>query len=227
MTEDQRRSRLIEWIEIIMKDVQGLLLDQFIFCELQKIVRENPRFAQSPGLFTQWMASGFAQASAVGIRRHAKYSEKDKKNDKTNISLMRFLTEVKNDHKLISRQYYLELYKPANAPIIIGERDFDKVAGVGVDYLPQDRIEKHIDELKSAVDAVETYVDRRIAHNDRRASDIPTFGDLSAALATMEKLVMLYVRLLKGPSYDRLLPIIPYDWTAIFRFVWLKPDDSD
>jgi len=52
MTIDQRRLRLIGWIEIIKKDVQGLLLDQFIFYELQKIVRENPRFAESPGLFT-------------------------------------------------------------------------------------------------------------------------------------------------------------------------------
>lgn len=224
MTIDQRRLRLINWLDVITHDVQWLLIDQFIFYELQKIVRQNPRFAECDGLFTRWMASGFAQASALGIRRHAKYKEQ---RDKTNISLLRFLTEVKNYPKLISRQFYLELYKAQNAPIIIGENDFNALAGVGVDYLPQPVVEKHIDELKTAVSSVETYVDRRIAHHDRRGADIPTFGDISAALATMEKLVLLYVRLLKGPSLDKLLPTFQYDWTAIFLFPWLNPDRSD
>jgi hypothetical protein len=224
MTIDQRRLRLIGWLDVITNDVQWLLIDQCIFYELQKIVRQNPRFAESPGLFTRWMASGFAQASALGIRRHVKYKEK---RDKTNISLLRLLTEVKTYPKLISRQYYLELYKAQNAPIIIGENDFNALAGVGVNYLPTSLIETHIDELKSAADAVETYVDRRIAHHDRRATDIPTFGELSAALATMEKLVLLYVRLLQGPSTDKLLPTFSYDWTSIFRFAWLNPDHSD
>jgi hypothetical protein len=223
MTIDQRRLQLIGWIEIIKKDVEGLVLDQYIFYELQKIVRENPRFAESPGLFTRWMASGFAQASAVGIRRQARYD----KRYPDNISLLRFLNEVKDNPDLITRQYYLELYKAKNAPVIIGENDFNTLAGAGNDQLPPARIDKHIDELKSAADAVAIYVNRRIAHHDERVATIPTFGDLSAALATMEKLVLLYVRLLKGDATMQLLPTFSYDWTSIFRFAWLNPDHSD
>jgi hypothetical protein len=223
MTLDQRRARLSDWIEIIKSDVQGLLLDQFIFYELQKIVRDNPRFTESPGLFTRWMASGFAQASAVGIRRQARYD----KRYEDNICLKRFLVEIKNHPELITRQSYLDLYKAQNAPIELGEADFDKVAGVGNDQLPQALIVMHIDELKNASDAVATYVNRRIAHHDGRGAVIPTFGDLKAALATMEKLALLYLRLVQGPMWDHLLPTFGYDWTAIFRFPWLNPDHSD
>lgn len=220
MTMDERRSRLIAWLEVITKDLQDLLLDQFIFRELQKIVQQNPRFAESPGLFTQWMASNFAQATAVGIRRHAKM-------DKTSISLLRFLTEVKTYPDLISRQYYIGLYEAANAPIHMGENDFDDLAGVSKDYLPSSLIDQQIDDLKKSVHAVEKYVDKRIAHYDTKAPLIPTFGDLSDALATMERIVILYTRLLTGKGYSRLLPTIQFDWTSIFHFPWLEPDDFD
>jgi hypothetical protein len=70
---------------------------------------------------------------ALGIRRRVKYKEE---RDKKNISLLRFLTEVKKYPELISRQYYLELYKAKNAPLVLGEGDFDKLAGPGNAYLP-------------------------------------------------------------------------------------------
>src|SRR5262245_20815809 len=220
-TIDERRSRLIEWLEIITKDLQDLLLDQFIFRELQKIVQQNPQFARSPGLFTQWMASGFAQATAVGIRRHAK-------KDESSISLMRFLIKVKNSPELITRQYYIELYQAYGAPIHIGQNDFDDIAGAGNDRLPTSLIEQHIDDLQRSVHAVEKYVDKRIAHYDIKApvGPTPTFADLSAALATIGELVILYVRLLTGKGRSRLLPTIQFDWTSIFCFAWIDQSNS-
>jgi hypothetical protein len=109
MTEEERRSRLIDWLEIIKNDVQDLLLDQYIFRELQHTIEQNPLFNESPGLFTQWMASGFAQATAVGIRRQAKLN-------RDSISLSRFLNEIKHYPSLISRQYYIGLYQARKCP---------------------------------------------------------------------------------------------------------------
>jgi hypothetical protein len=172
------------------------------------------------------MASGFAQASAVGIRRHVKYKEY-RKSDEDSVSLLRFLTEVKNHPDLITRQYYLDLYKAQNAYIEIGEKDFDNVAGVGNDRLPKARIVEHINELKGSARKVEKYVDKRVAHYDQKPPVIPTFGELKAALATMEKLTMLYLRLLQGPIYDQLLPIMQFDWKSIFYFAWLEPTRFD
>ena len=59
MTENERRTRLIGWLEVIYKDVQDLVIDNYLFWELQAIVRNNPRMRECSGLFTQWMASSF------------------------------------------------------------------------------------------------------------------------------------------------------------------------
>jgi AbiU2 len=217
MNESERRARLIEWLEIILKEVQDLLLDDHIFWEFQKLVEANPKFKQSPGLFTQWMASSFIQATATGVRRQAKINDES-------ISLARFLAEVERYPNLVSRAHYMSLHDGKESRHVeIGKHDFDTVAGAGAAHLSTDLIRQHIAKLKTAVDGIEHYVDRRIAHYDKRglAKPTPTFVELTDALATLEKLVILYWRLLKGASYTNLLPTILFDWQQIFRFVWV------
>jgi hypothetical protein len=217
MTEAERRARLIQWLEVILKDVQDLLLDDHIFWEFQKVVAANPNFLKSPGLFTQWMASAFIQATATGVRRQAKVND-------DSISLARFLAKVEKYPDLVSRAHYIGLYTGMEAwHIEIGEHDFDNVAGAGAATLPTDLIRQHIADLKAAVDGIEHYVDRRVAHYDKRglAKPTPTFADQTGALLTLERIVILYWRLLKGASYTTLLPTIQFDWQQIFRFVWL------
>ena len=217
MTEAERRERLIQWLEVILKDVQDLLLDDHIFWEFQRLVEANPKFAESPGLFTQWMASAFIQATATGVRRQAKVSD-------DSISLARFLAEVEKYPNLVSRAHYMSLYAGKDQwHIEIGEHDFDNIAGASAVEVPKALVRQHIADLKKAVDGIEHYVDRRVAHYDKRglAKPTPTFADLSEALATLERIVILYWRLLKGGSYTTLLPTILFDWQQIFRFLWL------
>ena len=217
MTEEERRARLIQWLDVIFKDVQDLLLDNHIFWEFQKLVDANPKFKESPGLFTQWMASSFIQATATGVRRQAKIND-------DSISLARFQAEIEKYPNLVSRAHYMSLYAGREPRHVkIGERDFDSLAGAGAAHLPIDLIRQHIVDLKTALDGIEHYVDRRVAHYDKRglAKPTPTFADLTDALATLERLVILYWRLLKGASYTNLLPTILFDWQQIFRFVWL------
>jgi hypothetical protein len=73
-----------------------------------------------------------------------------------------------------------------------------------------------------AVEKIEHYVDRRVAHYDKRdlARPVPKFVELTDALKALERIVILYWRLLKGPSFSTILPAILYDWKDIFRFVW-------
>jgi len=108
----------------------------------------------------------------------------------------------------------------------IGEKDFDRVAGQGSEHIPVVLIQQQLDEIKQAVSSVEKHADRRIAHYDRRqpARPFPTFGDLTAAIKALEKIVILYWRLLKGPSMSTMLPTIMFDWKDIFRFVWEPPE---
>ena len=216
MDESARRDRLVDWLEVVSRDVQDLLLDDHIFWELQEIVRRNPRFSTASGLFTQWMATAFVQATAVGVRRQAKA-------DGDSVSLKRFLLEVQKCPSLVSREHYVSLFEGEHPDLIeAGQSDFDDIAGKGEPHLPSTIVSAHLCELDSAVKGIEHYVDRRIAHDDKRglAQPTPTFGDLSAALKAIEQLVILYSQLLKGESRTTLLPTIQCDWQNIFRFVW-------
>src|SRR5262245_17028300 len=130
MTEVERRARLITWLSSIYEDVQDLLVDDHIFWALQNVVVANPAFKNSSGLFTQWMASSFVQATAAGVRRQAK-------SDENSISLKRFLIEVQNYPSLVSRSHYMSLYAGQEAWLVeIGEHDFDGVAGAGTTAVP-------------------------------------------------------------------------------------------
>jgi hypothetical protein len=216
MDETERRDRLIQWLEVIFSDVQDLLLDDHVFWELQDIVRNNPQFAQASGLFTQWMASTFVQAAAVGVRRQAK-------SDDDSVSLKRFLLEIRKFPSLVSREHYISLFEGEDACLIeAGHREFDSVAGEGGPYVSGVLVEEQLRELDGVVKDIEHYVDRRIAHYDKRglARPTPTFADLSSALKTIEKLVILYWQLLKGDAIT-ILPTIQYDWKDIFRFPWM------
>src|SRR5262245_43519998 len=220
MNEAQRRERLESWLEIVKSDVQDLLLDEYLFCQLQEIVEANSKFRELPCLFAQLMASSFIQATAVGVRRQAKA-------DSDGISLKRFLREVRDFPRLVSRDRYMRLYNGSPEWLrATGEEHFDRLAGQGVNELPRDLLDTQLDELDDAVGTIEHYVDRRIAHYDQRgvARAIPTFAELAAALKALENLVLFYWVLLKGASMTTLLPTIQYDWKDIFAFAWAPPD---
>jgi hypothetical protein len=60
MTEAERRDRLISWLEEIKRGVEQLKVSEYLFWELQEIVRQNDNFRDASGLFTRWIADGFS-----------------------------------------------------------------------------------------------------------------------------------------------------------------------
>lgn len=220
MTEVERRERLISWLETIYSDVQDLIVDDHLFWCLQGIVGANPRFKDTPGRFTQWIAASYVQSTAVGVRRQAKDREDA-------VSLRRFLKEVRKYPQLVSRNHYLSLYTGKEPWLIkAGEDDFNRVAGVGSQVVPLGLVDQQLAELDNAIAGIEHYVDRRIAHYDPRglARPVPTFKDLGNALHTLEGILSLYSRLLRGHG-GPMLPRILDDWQKVFRFAW-SPLDS-
>src|ERR1043166_2973664 len=108
-------------------------------------------------------------------------------------------------------------------------RTFDRLAGAGRAYILLAVAAEHLHELTQAVGAIEPYVDRRIAHYDKRGigQPMPTFADLTAALETLEKIVIFYGQFLKRPAMPTMLPTLQFDWQEIFRFPWSPlPHDS-
>jgi hypothetical protein len=218
MTEAERRDRMIRWLDEIKREVEQILVSEYLFWELQKIVIENDKFRDVSGLFTRWIADGFRQSSMMAVRRQVKIND-------NSISLRGFLEETKKFPEMVSRQHYISLYAGQESYVVqMGEQDFDNVAGAGADRLPANLLAQQIAELSRSAETIEAYADRRVAHFDRRepARPFPTFDDLTAAIKVQEKLVILYWRLLKGSNITTLLPTIIFDWQDVFRFAW-KP----
>lgn len=227
MTEEERRKRLIDWLDVIYKDVQDVLVDDHVFWEVQAIFKTNLRLSNTPSIFNRWMATGFIQSAALGVRRQA---DKDKKC----VSLHRFLMEVKQFPVLLSRDYVIAVYRDSNLPNEVAEKlansDYDRLVGHGLSQPNPDQVQAEIDELLTKTDQIHHYVDRRAAHYDERGVQkaMPTFNDLTECLTMFERVIKKYKILATGTGLRTLLPVFQYDWKAIFYFPWLgQPETPD
>ena len=221
MTETERRSRLIGWLEIIYKDVQDVVVDAHVFWEIQKMFETNSRLLQTPSIVNSWMASGFAQSAALGVRRQA-----DNRQD--SVSLHRFLFELQKDPLLASRQHYISLFENPDIFGSLPDGQYDRL--VGKDRPNPDPLEMkaEIRELIAKTDKIKHYVDKRVAHYDQIGlQKAPTFNDLTDCLTLFERLIKKYKPLLTGANITNLLPTFQYDWKAVFKFPWLADPSTE
>jgi len=221
-TEENRRARAIEWLEIIFKDVQDLIVDHHIFWAVQDIIKANKTLANTPSHFYQWMATNFIASAAIAVRRQAD-------SDKQAVSLRRLLEELQTYPQLFSRQYHTSLYTNPGMPKDYPDASYDRIVGKGRSELDPAAIQKEIDELTAKTEAIRHYVDRKIAHYDPRrlTQAVPTFNDLEDAIHYLDKLVCRYNLIIKATWMDTLMPTFQYDWQEIFTVPWMDTPGGD
>ncbi len=215
-TMNQRRTRAMDWLEIIYKDVQDVLVDHHIFWEVQTMIKANEQLKATPSHFFQWMGTNFIASAAVAVRRQADA-------DARAVSLRRLLEELKKYPDLFSRAYHTGLYG-AQFPAGYADGCYDRIVGKGCAVLDAAAINGEIQLLIAKTDAIKHYVDRRVAHYDSRGitQAKPTFNDLDDCLKYLEHLVKRYQLLMKATSLSQLLPAFQYDWQKIFRIPWIE-----
>ena len=100
--EDSELRKWGEWLRTIHGDVRSLLLSRDIFWEVQSLIGANAWLQRQPGLFNHWLATNYAVAASLGIRRQLD-------RDCRSISLVRLLTDVKQTVQarpdILSRAY--------------------------------------------------------------------------------------------------------------------------
>jgi hypothetical protein len=70
---------------------------------------------------------------------------------------------------------------------------------------------------------VRKYVDRHLAHHDRDPlSELPTFAELNAAVDGLGDLFQRYAALLTNSHWVTLVPVVQYNWLAVFLEPWIK-----
>jgi hypothetical protein len=218
MTPEQRRSRLVKWLDIIVEDAVEAITNRGIFWEVQDIIQNNPQLQKSSSAFRQWMFSTFVHSSALAVRRQVD-------RDTNSVSLLRFLTEVREHPDLISFDYHRSLYGRLDKELgdDLARRVYDKHVGENSTELDRGMVQKEIDELLAKSKTIHHYADRTVAHYDARGlggEPEPTFPELEECLRFLEELVLKYLLLLKGGAPRSLSASFTYDWKAIFRIPW-------
>jgi len=217
MTDQERLKRALEWLDIIAGQVTELLINDYVFSEVQQVIRANQKLQHSESIFFEWMGSVFAHSAAVGVRRQADLDDRS-------VSLHRLLVELQNYPHLITREYHRNLFKNSPARIQqLVDTAYDNYVGPGHTKLDPARIQKDIDLLSAASKRIHHYTNRIVAHYHQRGlgQPAPTFHDLSNCLLEMEELVLKYSELMKGEAKTTLLPTFVYDWKSIFRIPWI------
>ncbi|WP_345302623.1 hypothetical protein [Lysobacter hankyongensis] len=96
--------------------------------------------------------------------------------------------------------------------------DFYSIIGSNNKSLSPEVIEIDIESLNASASTVESFLDRRVAHFDRRPpSRMPTYDDLHGCLDVLERLTVKYHMLLTAESYETLEPAVQYGFLDIFR----------
>ena len=215
--------KLDRWLGVLGDHLKSLRVDQHIFWEAQRIIRNNPRIDR-PNDFYGWMARMYSAASCVEVRKMS-----DKNRD--SISFLKFLEKLKANPSVISRKRYKEQFVDSwgdsLVPCYYSERDaeegFDQMVGKGRQFLDPAFIDGQIETLKSTTSNLKTFVDKRIAHHDKSTfNDLPTFKELDDAIEYLQELLKYYWPLFRGLSMDSSLPAWLYDWKDVFHFPWIE-----
>jgi len=82
-------------------------------------------------------------------------------------------------------------------------------------------INNDIEKLLQASQAIEDYVDKRLAHTDKREIKVmPSPNEIDECINLIKDLHKKYNSALKGEDVE-LMPAI-YDWTDIFHIQWIQ-----
>ena len=210
---NQKLRKWLRWLQVIRDDVQQLVIHKDIFEHVRKIIEANPRI-QIPNAFYDFMGGSYAAYAAMGIRRQARYH-------KDSISFIGLLGDIADNPHALTRGYYVSLY---GGPGIthLADKEFDRFSGTGGAHIDPTLVRRDIRRLEARWREVREFIDRRIAHHDRKAVAMPSgYRDIDACIDLLDELYCRYHLLLNAKAITSLKPDCQDDWKEIFRHRWI------
>ena len=210
---DPRLSKWLRWLEVIKSEIQDLVVSKYTFHEVQKMIAENPTI-QVGNSFYRYITSTYVSHTVIGLRRQVKA-------DPQSISLALLLQELIKTPEVLSRKYYLALYKGSTVKDL-ADKDFDRFAAQGASHIDPSQVEKDLNRLRDITKKCEDFADKRIAHRDKREpKDLPTYNEVDDCINLLDELYVKYLLMFEAKAMDTLLPTWQYDWKEIFRTPWI------
>jgi hypothetical protein len=209
-------ARLRLWSNLlreIAKDAASLLLNRYIFRQMQEVVRRNRNLH---GIFNRWMQVNYMTSASSGIRRHVLPQKKD-----GDVSLVRLLDEMIQAPQEYSREDFLSYYRPLGWTAEM-DRKFHEFARRGGDHLSRRILGADRAEFVRKAVKIQDFATSRIAHLLLKPTPRATYNELDDALDCLERLTEKYLlmfgnrgRLLQG-ELRKLNP----DWGKVFLQPW-------
>lgn len=220
MTPKEKAKMRRKWkrrLKKIIGEIQNLLMSQYIFQEIGKIVESNPR-TQSPPLYKRWMINNYVARMTVGIRR---LTDRDPRT----ISLYNLIEDIADNPKAVGRDYFFHRYPKSMRDGGLATRDFQEFANKGQKFINPKKLRRDSKKLLRESKRIKDFVDKWIAHCDKdranRVRRVPTFNEMDEALTLLDKTACKYHGLINGIHADTLLPGIYYDWRKPLRYAWI------
>ena len=137
--------------------------------------------------------------------------------DSGEVSLLKLLENVKENCTLITKSWYSREWlkdsklgsdDPILSEFITGIPDGEFETFFGQDHLSSEIVDNDIGKLTQATKTIKAFVDKRIAHRDKKNPQNVKEEEYKNALLTLEELISKYILLLKQVGMSQLTPIM-------------------
>ena len=161
----------------------------------------------------------YVSTQSVAVRRQAETGERV-------VSIGRLLTEISSEPERLTREWYVSLHDEDDQRYANEGWENSWFGGRGIDHVDPNAVLKDLDALEAASETVRRYVDRHVAHHDRDpAKGLPmTFAELNVAIDAIGDMFTRYAGLLTASHWVTLVPVVQYNWLAVFLEPWIKDD---
>ena len=213
----QKLEKWETWLKTVSQEIEHLAASQQIYRETVKIILSNGSLPKE-NIFLDFLQEWYVHSIVMGLRRQLKTGD-------ANVSLVGLLKDVAGASCFLSRERFVNLVIYDGRGTKQPNETFDKYVGKGTQFLASQKICEDLRKFKDIAKKCEEYADRLVAHRDKRGvPEVPIYKDLEEALTFMSDLLKKYSLLIRGNELRTVQPVIPQNWTVIFKQPWIQED---
>lgn len=205
------------WFDDIKNQIFSIHHRRHVYREVMAMVDANPAL-QVPSAFYTWMRTVYVYDTTIAVRRLVDQ-------DRRTVSFVRLMQEIADHPEVITRKSFVARYRAWLRDA--GHRDFERFASPAAKTIHRRVIRRHQRRLLAAAERLKRFVDKHVAHNDRRPMRLlPTYAELDGCIDLLGRLAKDYSLLLEQSALVEVVPVIQDDWKAPFRVPWIQTPTS-
>jgi hypothetical protein len=224
----QKQGKWESWIDDIEQDVWQLMDRRRWNAVFERVVLANKRLLTSGLVIPEYFRHIYADYAVLAVRRLVR-------RDPKSISLTGLLDDLRDNHMMLTRQWYRSLYLrplpggetyPKDFAFHLADGTFDRFCDADRNTVSKSFIEADLANIETETGRILHFSDRVKAHKDRRGVeiDLPTYNDLHTAVEALASCAQKYVLLLTGRNTLSMLPVDQTNAIQVFNFPWIDAD---